>query len=142
MKDRHRRCLDCDYILDGLHAQRCPECGREFDFNDEKTFTSMKAVRRRIAMHLRWANRLAPWIWVCALVALVFGTIDRAELVQQLAWIAAFAMCSLFLSSVFRAALAARGLLAACVYVTVAVMMTPVLGISLFVVPADPGSRR
>jgi predicted amidophosphoribosyltransferase len=32
------RCLGCDYSLDGLAADRCPECWRPFDSNDSRTF--------------------------------------------------------------------------------------------------------
>ena len=31
-------CLDCDYPLDFLDVNRCPECGREFDLQDPTTF--------------------------------------------------------------------------------------------------------
>jgi hypothetical protein len=30
-------CLDCDYSLQGLTTNRCPECGREFDPADPRT---------------------------------------------------------------------------------------------------------
>ncbi|MCA9290200.1 MAG: hypothetical protein KDA25_03665 [Phycisphaerales bacterium] len=32
------RCIGCDYSLDGLSADRCPECWRPFDPNDARTF--------------------------------------------------------------------------------------------------------
>lgn len=35
---RSRRCLTCGYTLDGLSGKRCPECGREFDAIDPRTF--------------------------------------------------------------------------------------------------------
>ena len=35
-----KRCLGCDYILEGLPAPRCPECGRGFDPNDPSTYRS------------------------------------------------------------------------------------------------------
>lgn len=33
-----RFCLDCDYPLDHLGSQYCPECGRWFDLKDPRTF--------------------------------------------------------------------------------------------------------
>lgn len=33
-----RYCLGCGYYLDGLSRTRCPECGREFNPNDPKTY--------------------------------------------------------------------------------------------------------
>ena len=33
-----RHCLGCDYALDGLSEERCPECGRTFDHQDPRTF--------------------------------------------------------------------------------------------------------
>ena len=51
------RCLDCDYDLQGIAADRCPECGRRFD------------PRRRDTMNMgaplgafgRWALRPIGW---------------------------------------------------------------------------------
>jgi hypothetical protein len=34
-----KRCLGCGYILEHLPEPRCPECGREFDPGNPKTFT-------------------------------------------------------------------------------------------------------
>ena len=31
-------CLGCNYPLEGLLGPRCPECGREFDLNNFRTF--------------------------------------------------------------------------------------------------------
>lgn len=33
-----KRCLGCGYVLDNLPEPRCPECGREFDPNDARTY--------------------------------------------------------------------------------------------------------
>lgn len=33
-----KRCLDCHYALDYLTANRCPECGRQFDELDPATW--------------------------------------------------------------------------------------------------------
>ena len=32
------RCLSCHYSLENLTEHRCPECGREFDPDDDTTF--------------------------------------------------------------------------------------------------------
>lgn len=39
------RCLDCDYALDHLPSTRCPECGRNFDPSDDRTFWSGKSTK-------------------------------------------------------------------------------------------------
>ncbi len=31
-------CLDCDYPLIGLQSSLCPECGRAFDLDDDRTY--------------------------------------------------------------------------------------------------------
>ena len=31
-------CLECWYTLNGLDKSRCPECGREFELNDHRTY--------------------------------------------------------------------------------------------------------
>lgn len=45
MKRKHMFCLDCSYDLDGLEDSRCPECGRCFEADDARTFSSSR--RRR-----------------------------------------------------------------------------------------------
>lgn len=35
---RDPRCLGCDYVLNGLVENRCPECGRSFNPQDPSTF--------------------------------------------------------------------------------------------------------
>jgi len=44
------RCLSCEYPLKGLVEHRCPECGREFDPNDPKTFDDGQRAR----LYGRW----------------------------------------------------------------------------------------
>jgi rRNA maturation protein Nop10 len=34
-----RRCVNCDYALEYLSVNRCPECGREFDFTRPETYS-------------------------------------------------------------------------------------------------------
>lgn len=43
---RMPRCLSCDYLLIGLSASRCPECGRQFDRTDPTTYTTIPAFTR------------------------------------------------------------------------------------------------
>ncbi len=35
---RHKLCIGCGYIIDGLPWERCPECGRSFNPGDPSTF--------------------------------------------------------------------------------------------------------
>jgi hypothetical protein len=44
------RCLSCNYDLRDLPEHRCPECGRDFDPNDPRTF----AVDRTSRFPLGW----------------------------------------------------------------------------------------
>ncbi len=37
-------CISCNYPLRGLTSRRCPECGREFDPSDPKTFNAGNAL--------------------------------------------------------------------------------------------------
>jgi hypothetical protein len=52
-----RLCLDCNYSLIGLPTNRCPECGREFNLENPKSFNSERP--------LRWIDRklLKPIGW-------------------------------------------------------------------------------
>jgi hypothetical protein len=45
--ERHKRCLGCGYILDGLPEHRCPECGRPFDPDDPATYLCDQADGRK-----------------------------------------------------------------------------------------------
>lgn len=42
-------CLDCDYALNHLTSNRCPECGRLFDPNDPTTFRPLNEQERKNA---------------------------------------------------------------------------------------------
>ncbi len=46
-------CLGCEYVLDGLPEQRCPECGRTFDLARPETYgcitSTVVGLRRLIA---------------------------------------------------------------------------------------------
>src|SRR3954453_2978756 len=49
MESRNRQaglCWDCDYPLAGIESGRCPECGRGFDAEDERTVNLGKALGR------------------------------------------------------------------------------------------------
>ena len=45
-RERHKRCLGCGYILDGLPENRCPECGRPFDPGDPSTYLTSRPSGR------------------------------------------------------------------------------------------------
>ena len=40
MSELTPRCLSCGYVLLGLQDTRCPECGRSFNLNDPRTFST------------------------------------------------------------------------------------------------------
>src|ERR1017187_4798216 len=50
MSDCHMFCRGCGYALVGLTSRRCPECGREFDPENPRTFLvrPRRGVLRRI----------------------------------------------------------------------------------------------
>lgn len=48
--DYARRCLHCDYVLEGLKDNQCPECGQSFDPHDPDTYASRIGERT-----LRWS---------------------------------------------------------------------------------------
>ena len=59
-------CRTCGYCLYGLTVNRCPECGKEFDPADPRTFRTRP---RRL-----WPWRVAKWgIAVVLLLALLYG---------------------------------------------------------------------
>ena len=45
-QSRIRFCLGCEYPLFGLQTYRCPECGRQFDPQDGRTFTQFTKGQR------------------------------------------------------------------------------------------------
>ena len=66
-----KRCRDCEYVLDRLPSNRCPECGRRFDPDDPGTYGPVMPWGRGYlgaalggvvaigvaAAGLRWADR-------------------------------------------------------------------------------------
>lgn len=61
-------CLDCRYILNGLAADQCPECGRRFSLNDRDSY-----LHRDTDITKRW-----PIVSFLASVLVVLGTINVA----------------------------------------------------------------
>lgn len=59
-----KRCLSCDYILDGLPEPRCPECGRPFDPNDCSTYAMQghPSVKSSVTSYLIAASSLGIFI--------------------------------------------------------------------------------
>jgi len=64
-------CRQCQYVLDGLPDNRCPECGTEFEPTDPATF---------------WLAPKPPWRWeafaslACLIVAFLWIWMDLADL--------------------------------------------------------------
>jgi hypothetical protein len=62
-------CKTCGYALDGLSVQRCPECGREFDLTNRRSFARrlpgvpfLLTVASSISMILFFVV-VFIWIW-------------------------------------------------------------------------------
>jgi len=62
------RCLGCGYLLQGLPAPTCPECGRKFDPADPTTFDTRPPNWRR----RRWIKR-GVWATAAGLVVIAVG---------------------------------------------------------------------
>src|SRR5690349_18712264 len=81
------RCLGCGYCLRGLHTQQCPECGREFDPSDPRTY-GMRGVSALDRWMLEPMGRACWWAaWIGA--TLVFwgnGFLYGGFLVAALGW--------------------------------------------------------
>jgi len=67
---RDAQCMGCGYALFGNESGRCPECGREFDPLDRKTFDRGNSERadRLVRQMLFWRN-VTACIWCMAVVA-------------------------------------------------------------------------
>jgi uncharacterized paraquat-inducible protein A len=60
-------CLDCDYVLDGLNENRCPECGREFDRSDVHSFRrAPKTFVARVGVYALWLGIFSVFMWFLA----------------------------------------------------------------------------
>lgn len=68
-----RYCLTCDYDLRGLPENRCPECGRQFDPVDGRTFAVTQAPNRFVRVLRRhpgwWMHAGAISLVAAALLA-------------------------------------------------------------------------
>ena len=87
-------CLACRYVLDGLDASRCPECGRGFDPDDPTTFAdrpgrdykqAFLAVGRACLERLRDPWVVVPLVWVTSWAPLALTT-HFMRLPSVLAW--------------------------------------------------------
>jgi len=68
------RCLTCEYVLIGLERGRCPECGREFDCHDPKTYTTKP-------LFVRWKFWLPGFV-----AAVIIGFLLYVILLQVAGW--------------------------------------------------------
>ncbi len=73
------RCLGCGYFLRGLERPVCPECGREFDPKDTRTFDTDPTRRQR----KKWIKRLAL---VLGVVALVYTLYPRGTVIYSISF--------------------------------------------------------
>lgn len=72
--DQVARCNGCGYVLIGLPAGRCPECGRDFDPDNAATFTTRPPF-------IRWKYWLPGF-----LLATISGTLLWAVLILYAGW--------------------------------------------------------
>lgn len=101
-----RFCLNCEYALDGLPENRCPECGEPFDPDDESTYRDPRAEPRLVHQAQQFAaGVLLPMATVvllwCAVVipplfpvALLLAAVLLVRSVHQHRW-AAFVVTAL-----------------------------------------------
>ena len=66
------RCLTCHYDLRHLAEHRCPECGRVFNPNDPRTFTTVEAERLRDANAGHWIAAGCVLMWLTGLCVRVY----------------------------------------------------------------------
>jgi hypothetical protein len=60
MGDVARRCQKCGYSLAGLAAARCPECGTDVSYSDQR------GVRTKLRL-------MAAGMWACSLIVVLIG---------------------------------------------------------------------
>src|SRR4051812_952859 len=77
----YSRCLNCDYLLDGLDEGRCPECGGTFDAADPRTVrqpgaagTARVAVRRT-GSAMSSTSAMTIWLVLSTWAAAALGTL-------------------------------------------------------------------
>ena len=62
-------CIDCDYALKKLKANRCPECGRAFDPADPATYRPVSSDHRKA--YIISEIKTAGFIFVLLLIAVL-----------------------------------------------------------------------
>ena len=72
-------CIDCDYDLQHLDTNRCPECGRPFDKEDEKTFRPVPLTGRKryLKSEIHMTLFIVALFVPLMLPALAFDSIDE-----------------------------------------------------------------
>ncbi len=134
------RCLTCGYILRGLMAHRCPECGRAFDPNDPTTFDNASQAILRIRRALTIHDHCVVGLFVIVLITLYHFMGQNAGLaiwtpLIGLLFLSLFAILLLAaLRMLYTAANQVRGRGYAAGHIVLALIMLPVFGAGLFFV--------
>jgi hypothetical protein len=66
-------CRQCNYVLDGLPENRCPECGREFDPAQPATFLP------KPELPVPWESNAAVVCVMVSYLVLLFGSMDETR---------------------------------------------------------------
>lgn len=69
------RCLSCGYLLRGLAGNVCPECGRQFDPADPKTFDSRPPDWRR-------RRRIRRIVFLALLLLAGYGLVHNSRILD------------------------------------------------------------
>jgi hypothetical protein len=75
-----RYCRQCQYFLDGLTENRCPECGTPFEPGDPSTFQTVPRDPRQTR-----AYRHCWYSLICLVGSLVLSVLDASMVNPQMA---------------------------------------------------------
>jgi Kef-type K+ transport system membrane component KefB len=68
-------CRQCLYVLDGLPANRCPECGREFDPSHPETYLLQPKIP------VPWECNVAMGCAIALILILLAGELDQDAII-------------------------------------------------------------
>jgi len=103
------RCVGCDYLLRGLSQNRCPECGREFDPGNPKTFVvgpRLGWLGKQLLAGVRW-----PTLGLCGVGVVLLAWASGARFPGGPAGVVVLIVMAVLLGTVFSAMSNAVGML-------------------------------
>ncbi len=82
-----KQCRGCGYIIDHLTEPRCPECGRQFDPDDPRTYWISRADTKRVIVRRLIKGAAGIALTLVPILVLSTSTSGMPDLLFELMWL-------------------------------------------------------